>query len=241
MVEREAAVIFVSAAHLFLRSAGLVFIVPPFREFLGMSGRISLVIALALLGVVILDRRGMLAQDIPLLLEFPIGILLGLPLLLAQSVLEGIGELLDTTRGQSMQAVYNPGMQEGTFPLSQLFRLLLWGVILQSDIFSELVQGLLECGRPGAVHTWRDAMELANVLLSSLAGTFYSFLPIGMALVSIDLLVGMVSRFFPGYLVQGESFIAKSTFLAVLLLVPDMSSLLFQVGSRYLVLLQVHP
>jgi|GEM_PF-2927801 len=215
----------------FCRAVGMLFFLPLSMTMISVLFRFGLGLMLALIGLLWGGSPG----DTPYVFEVLIGIVLALPFLLGHQLISGWGELLDTQRGQSFGFFYDSTGGEQSLPTAQLLGWLFFAVAAASGAFALLIFNYLQSFRIVRTElvTFAGLGEVIfPVVLATLSQTFMLFLPLACLFVLVDFLFGIVSRFAPGSLVQGEAFLLKSLFgLSVVYLAFGSSELLIWLQS----------
>jgi len=215
----------------FCRAVGMLFFLPLSMTLLNVLFRFGLGLMLALIGLF----WGGSPAGTPYLYDVLIGVVLALPFLLGHQLIAGWGELLDTQRGQSFGFLYDSSSGEQSLPTAQLLGWLFFAVCAASGAFALLIFNYLSSF--SMINTeLLSFVSLAEaifpVIVATLTRTFMLFLPLATLFVLVDILFGIISRFSPGGLVQGEAFLLKSLFgLGVVYLAFGRSDLLLWLQS----------
>lgn len=151
-----------------------------------------------------------------LVLEFFVGLFVGLPVSIFVSLASMCGELFDSGRGQTMGSIYDPFSYVSLSLTSGLCRYLLWALFLAHSLLSVLFSQLAESYRllpPGTLSVGTFSLLGYTLLLSigkMIGLCFFYYLPLGVIFLLVDIGIALISRILPHGNIQGESYFLKN-------------------------------
>ena len=155
-----------------------------------------------------------------LILEFTLGLIISLPVIIIVDLMLSVGEIFDAGRGQTIAAQYNPF---GVVPESitaLLFKNVFWAVLLFGGVFEQLLLYFAESLvsiLPGSLKS-TQLLKTTNLLVEFVPQlcqvVFYRCIPLLIVFLAIDTLIAFLQLILPQVSLQAESFLAK-TFIVI--------------------------
>lgn len=208
-------------APFFCRIAGALALLPLDSGIQGLALRLSLAAA----GAVFIGSILPAAEQVSaagLVLEFVLGALLSLPVLVVLSSSAMLGELFDVARGQSVAELYDPSSARNVSSCSMFFEkyavVLLLAAGMPDRLLAVILRSFQVLGRADEVTPWIERAKRAVEFIPVALGEFcWFFLPVLLVFSLIDLVFACFGRFLPQTALQTEIMLAKSvTGLALL-------------------------
>lgn len=169
-------------------------------------------------------------QLFDLVVEFIIGLGLGLPPTLFLHACSIWGELFDFERGHGLGQVYDPHFQGVQSHVAKLAFQLSWVVALSGGVVELTLKALsssldlVSAGHGIEVLSEHGVTQVAAILLARisalLGGTFCAFLPVGVLFLFAELCIGLIVKVVPQVQAQPLSYSLKSAigFLLIVML-----------------------
>lgn len=209
-------------APLLLRALGLVAILP-FGDGLMLVTRSAMAFGLSLLCIDVVPPTSTGLDPAAVLLQFGVGIALGLPAAIVTECLAIAGELIDNGRGQNQANVYEPLHNQTVSYLALFGKHFTWYVLLALGVLPALVGNFVRSFAvipvtAGFTTMAPISMEALLFLTEALGSTFLLILPFATLFLLIEIAAGFVSKGSSRSGLSGEVFLVKSTLAFLLLL-----------------------
>ncbi|MEZ4755104.1 MAG: flagellar biosynthetic protein FliR [Bdellovibrionota bacterium] len=212
----------------FIRTFGMFALLPIPRDFnlLGLRASLSIILS----GLILLESTAAVELSVSLVItQFFVGALLGLPCRLLISAIETWGELLDSGRGQTLGAVYNPNSEAPGSHSANFLSAFCWAILVYYGFLPLLIDVLFESFNLISINQSFDifsknaAFKTLILIGSVLQSAIIHYLPLAAMLFMLDLLVGFCSKALNNSHFYSENFQLK-TFLSFILISLTLSS-----------------
>lgn len=221
----------------FARVGAWVWLTPPFGgRFLPPLVRImaGLAFAIPMTPVAIASSGGISLEPVDLLLQFAlqvaIGVALGLVCLIILTAVQSAGSLIDLAGGFSLDAAYDPLLQQQSTVIARIYQLVAGVLLLVSGAYLVLFAGFARTFEALPIGPGLNLGVTAEVLTRALSMFFVAVLQIAGPIVAILLLtdigLGLLTRVAPTINIFVLSFPVKigATLLLVGLAIPHLST-----------------
>ncbi|MCO6430209.1 MAG: flagellar biosynthetic protein FliR [Deltaproteobacteria bacterium] len=201
--------------HIFFRSLGAICLLPIGEGVSGFSRHITLAAGMAIF-LSPLDAYSLQPGFASISRELAIGLLLGLPAVLAIEAMRTLGELFDTGRGQSMAAMYDPASSLSSSQTGFLFQKCALVFLLVAGILEHIIAALYQSMGDvpaGTAHTLSVAGSASSVMaivVSTAAASFSVYLLFAALFLICDICVLFLSKAVPGCSFLCEAFQLRS-------------------------------